>query len=61
MVDGSSDGLLMLKVATIGSPVLGTSGIIDILIGLAAALVEIRKPSSRKLHSQVMAIFSISP
>jgi len=50
-----------LKVATIGSPVLGTSGIIDIVTGLAEDMVAIRKPSRRKILSQTMAIFNISP
>ena len=60
MDEGESDGFLILKVATTGSPVLGTSGITDIVIGLAADLA-VKKPSKRKKHSQVIPIFSTNP
>jgi hypothetical protein len=54
-------GLAILKVATIGSPVLGTSGITDIVIASAEDLVAIRNPPSKKMHNQTTASFKINP
>ncbi len=44
-----------------GSPALGTSGITDIVIGLAFDFIVIRKLANRKIHSQTMPVFSINP